>query len=178
MVEGKLVQRSTMRSAWLGVLAVTMTSALAALFWYHTPIISVLQHPTGDCRATGSSERATSTVFREHAEYKDLSHTYDHFWNSLFPPNGGYIEAKGDDQSRHDYGISMYHQLHCLQMIRSAIQDLQSQVEGGSAMEHGDSNMAHSHPRNGASHSHLESHHWLHCFDYLRQVRAFINFLT
>jgi hypothetical protein len=153
-----------MRSAWLGVLAFMIAFVLASLFWYNTPIIAILQHH--------SPKRTTNVVFREHAEYKDLSHTYDHFWDSLFPPNGGYIEAKGDDQSRHDYGISMYHQLHCLQMIRSAIQDLQSQVEGGSTMEHGDTNMAHGHTRGEAPHNHLESHHWLHCFDYLRQVRT------
>lgn len=171
MVEGKPIQRSMMRSAWLGVLAFTITFALAAAFWYNSPIITFLQNPASDRKTTDSQQRMTSVVFREHSEYKDLSHTYDHFWDSLFPPNGGYIEARGNDQSRHDYGISMYHQLHCLQMIRSAIQALQSQVERESAIVHDDTHMAHAHTQSEARHSHPESHHWLHCFDYLRQVR-------
>lgn len=170
MVESKLAQKSTTRGAWLGILTFIVTFTLVVAFWYNTPIISTRQHPANDCKATEGSQRMTSMVFRENAEYKNLSHAHDQLWEDLVSPNGGFIVVTSEDQSRHLYGISMYHQLHCLAMIRSAVQDLQSQIEAASPAEHGHENMHHAHARHSDSGNHLRPSHWLHCFDYLRQT--------
>jgi hypothetical protein len=148
--------------ACLGTLAFITAFALAAAFWTDGRIISMIHHSY--CRID-ESQMMMSVVFSDHEEYKSLSHDYDYLWHELFTPNGGYINVREKNQTRHDYGISMYHQLHCLQMIRTAIQDLQSQI-GEQSQNH--NNMHHD--RSQALNDHPGPMHWLHCLDYLRQV--------
>lgn len=107
----------------------------------------------------------TTVLFREHEQYKNLSATFDHFWQELLTPNGGFIRQEDQDHVTHLYGISMFHQLHCLAMIREAFQALQalsdptpSPSRGPRRHEHGNSTS--------------KENHWLHCFDYLGQVRS------
>jgi len=84
-------------------------------------------------------------------------------------------ETDHSQKQKHSTGISMFHQLHCLGMIRGAIQTLYARIEeleGGAKHTHGD----HVSHRRGdgnesSGHDHLAGHdHWTHCFDYLRQV--------
>ena len=86
-------------------------------------------------------------------------------WDRLVPSNGGFqkgganLDIDGDDQ----VGISMFHQLHCLQMIREAI--VAGLTNGDSASK----SRGHSHhtPRESAI---RHKGHVLHCVDYLAQV--------
>jgi hypothetical protein len=65
-------------------------------------------------------------AFTAHAEYRNLSHEFDSLWEDLITPNGGFLSQKdGGDEANH-YGISMFHQLHCLAIIRSALQQATS----------------------------------------------------
>ncbi|KAI1794462.1 hypothetical protein LXA43DRAFT_1091977 [Ganoderma leucocontextum] len=58
-------------------------------------------------------------------------------WESIFPPGGGFVPL---GQGRRWFGIALYHQMHCLDLIRGAI--------GG---------------KNYTGHIH-------HCFNYLREA--------
>ncbi|PQE29572.1 Tat pathway signal sequence protein [Rutstroemia sp. NJR-2017a BBW] len=101
-------------------------------------------------------------LFSEHDEYENLSHSHDALWDSLLPQTGGFVLRLDENGTQHKYGISMYHSLHCLIMMRSAIQGLYREIE----RLNGGENMAGDHDHG----EHGDPTHWLHCFDYLRQI--------
>lgn len=99
-----------------------------------------------------SSSFVVETEFRSTSEYRDLSPTGDEAWENLLTPNGGFFIQESDGIT-HKYGITMFHQLHCLQMIRFGLQA----VSNSSASQFLDEHVA-------------------HCLDYLRQVRDSLRF--
>ncbi|KAK1245989.1 hypothetical protein MKX07_005058 [Trichoderma sp. CBMAI-0711] len=73
------------------------------------------------------------------------------------------------EHTLHRYGLSMFHQLHCLGMIRGAMQAALG-IKGSHSVlrsRHTDESVD-MHPSDD---DHGDPAHWLHCFDYLRQVR-------
>lgn len=83
-------------------------------------------------------------------------------WDSLLTSNGGFLINHDDEGHSETMGISMFHQLHCLQMIRVQIENLiqfngTGDGIGGLPEFHKD---------------HVSSwRHWRHCLEYIRQVR-------
>lgn len=78
------------------------------------------------------------------------------FESSLLPQNGGLLRVRmsNDTETVNDYGVSMFHQLHCLVTLREII------FPGGSPI----------HPEHTEHNSSMARVHWAHCFDYLAQV--------
>lgn len=108
--------------------------------------------------------RTRPTLFINHREYQTLNREDDYLWDALLPDNGGFLWQEEDDGVRHVHGISMLHQLHCLQMIRTQMMDFKEKTEDGNKMHH----------TRGAHQHHGEGYkHVLHCLDYLRQVSLF-----
>lgn len=105
-----------------------------------------------------SAYNSTETIFSEHHEYQNWSQAADPLWDQLIPANGGFIVDESKSESS-IYGLAMFHQLHCVQMIRNDFQELYARLDGRSD---GHSNVLH----------HLDELHLLHCLDYLRQVSA------
>jgi hypothetical protein len=101
----------------------------------------------------------TVVAFEEHAEYQNMSHAADAIWRDLLTPNGGFLMKEDREGVIRKHGISMFHQLHCLQMIREAIQRLQN-------LEDKENEGEYMHEK----HSLNDDAHLLHCLDYLRQV--------
>ncbi|KAI1337278.1 hypothetical protein F5Y15DRAFT_418043 [Xylariaceae sp. FL0016] len=98
--------------------------------------------------------------FSEHDDYKSLSPEYDYLWEDLLTPNGGFlIQEDPEERQLRKYGIGMFHQLHCLQMIRGSLQV--AQVPGAVNHAHGQ----HAHSGDASADAHV-----LHCLDYLRQT--------
>ncbi|KAK3063697.1 hypothetical protein LTS18_013488 [Coniosporium uncinatum] len=64
-------------------------------------------------------------TFTQRLEFYDLNATGDDAWNAILPPNGGFVVQEMEDGRRAMAGVSMFHQLHCLMMIRGAILGLQ-----------------------------------------------------
>lgn len=99
------------------------------------------------------------TLFLPHPNYESLSSSSDKLWEGLQSPNGGFYVQEVDG-TRHNFGIAMFHQLHCLQNLRSGLQLLQSVVseedDGGISKQEG--------------RKLLDEVHLGHCVDYLRQV--------
>ncbi|KAF3002135.1 hypothetical protein E8E14_001761 [Neopestalotiopsis sp. 37M] len=108
--------------------------------------------------------------FSEHENYMNLSHEYDMLWMDLLTPNGGFVKRPDKHGKERKNGISMFHQLHCLGMMREAVQDLTERLAAA------ESGMPMSSRRAAAGEAHglhdptAEPDHWLHCFDYLRQT--------
>jgi hypothetical protein len=129
-------------------------------------------------------------TFSRRNEFYDLTPEGDANWTALLPPNGGFVSHQTKDGNYEMAGLTMFHQLHCLQMIRAAIQNLQVEGKdleadldlqengmiGDMGMEHNTKNKV---KRHGP---HLDQEHWVHCLDYLMQVsirslfrRAFVR---
>ncbi|KAL7915467.1 hypothetical protein GGI35DRAFT_489104 [Trichoderma velutinum] len=115
-----------------------------------------------DTHTSNSSPKSTMVTIAEHPQYKNLSRDFDHLWDELLTPNGGFIMKKDENNDVHQYGISMFHQLHCLAMIRTALQEALSLKDNMSKMQ-----SRHEHSAQQLTDG---SPHWLHCFDYLRQT--------
>lgn len=158
-----------------------------------------------------SSPLSKTVLFSEHPIYENLSHEYDHLWDELLPQNGGFLRVfdenmesngneyaegkKGEVQKgkKHRYGITMFHSLHCLGIMRGGVQELfremeelkmeveelkmekmEDDEEAESKMRRGQQKKraggGHGHGHDFGHMEHGDPLHWLHCFDYLRQV--------
>ena len=111
-------------------------------------------------------------VFYDYDEFQSLSSATDSAWNNLLTPNGGMLYSIDTSGRRVGRGISMFHQLHCLSMVRSKLQSL-SGPDAGSERHHSAGE------RHDYAHNHhdLDNDHVLHCLDYIRQVRRWVSFL-
>lgn len=132
--------------------AFTLLSGLRA---YGPSSFSVFSIPRHAICGTPSSIHAVN--FTQRNEYWDLTAAGDAVWADILPDNGGFVPHR--DSNGHAYltGISMFHQLHCLQMIRMAVQKLENSTHSGSA-------------RDVHDHHAGDQRHWVHCLDYLVQV--------
>lgn len=91
------------------------------------------------------------------AEFQNLSHEYDYIWENLTKRSGAFLPRYDVPSGTENmWGITMFHQLHCLQLIRGKIQRLLFPNE--------------SLTEEYAVHGDIATDHYLHCFDYLRQV--------
>ncbi|KAH8812247.1 hypothetical protein F5884DRAFT_784863 [Xylogone sp. PMI_703] len=98
------------------------------------------------------------TVFRDHKLLLDLSHDADEELKAwLLPAKTGVIWTAYNETFRLGQGISMFHAMHCLLMIRRALQD-----KGDGA-----SSSAHTHAAEDGSF--LFHTHAPHCFSYIAQ---------
>ena len=101
------------------------------------------------------------TKFEPQPNLRSLDASTDVFWDTdrLLTPNGGYIIREYEGQDSY-YGITMFHQLHCLQALRTALQILTAKANGTGSGE-----LPPSHWKHGT--------HYLHCLDYLKQVSLY-----
>lgn len=175
MGQHEFAQNPQWRCAWLGTLALFSAASIAAALWYGSPMLPgfSLHYDYKSTTGVGDPSKNVTMIFSEHDDYQNLSHTYDHLWDDLLTPNGGFLMVTEADQSETAYGISMFHQLHCLQMIRGAIQNLQRRADKNLPEDRAeDSDHAQPpHTHTGLAPSHQDPDHWEHCLDYLRQVR-------
>ena len=72
-----------------------------------------------------STTQTRPITFRRKPEFSNLSRDFDAQWSSLLPSNGGFVSRpKPDGRGNEMFAVSMFHQLHCLQIIRGTIQEL------------------------------------------------------
>ena len=99
--------------------------------------------------------------FSDYDEFQSIGSEADEVWDSILTPNGGYLYETDNNGHQKSSGISRFHQLHCLQMIRTKFRALSFPNES-----YGDPGtrqaFAHQH--------HVDDDHVLHCLDYVRQV--------
>ncbi|KAI0841261.1 hypothetical protein F5Y06DRAFT_216651 [Hypoxylon sp. FL0890] len=80
------------------------------------------------------------------------------WWDSLLTPNGGFLMVEEQNHEINQYGVSMFHQLHCLSMIRTVLLSKEMHM-----------NHVHVESR-GMEESAKDRGHFLHCFDYIVQA--------
>ncbi|TID26808.1 hypothetical protein E6O75_ATG01301 [Venturia nashicola] len=99
----------------------TLTSL--SLLYFHSP--STTFHIT--------TTHTTPHTFIPNPSYNDLSPSADGNWTNLLPPNGGFFSqqmGRKGDENYEMVGLTMFHQLHCLSMIRGALQDQRRVIDG------------------------------------------------
>ncbi|KAE8380418.1 hypothetical protein BDV26DRAFT_290345 [Aspergillus bertholletiae] len=104
----------------------------------------------------------TLREFTRRPSIEDLSHEGDNAWNTeLFTPHGGFLIVRRNETTKEKWGVSMFHGLHCLQIIRSMLQQARENGMSSMAGGHGDHHQQHS--------DHLDETHVEHCFSYIAQ---------
>lgn len=111
-----------------------------------------------------SSLHSKMITFEQIDTLESLSHESDHAWSSdLMPPNGGFIFVEHNETYNIKQGISMFHALHCLALVRSMLQDREAPSSSH-------------HPRGNATGQNEPFDHFLHhahmphCLRYIAQV--------
>ena len=151
-------------------------SILATLIFLLFTTLGIIYKSTGSLASLSqkfhiqvcpSEPRSTPPIIRKFQSLTPLlgaksdgsPHDTHRSWESLLlPENGGILKVRTDNNTITDYGISMFHQLHCLTVLRGLIFPETSQHHGAST---------------SPSHSgdeHEDAVHWAHCFDYIAQV--------
>ncbi|KAI9727600.1 MAG: hypothetical protein M1834_008040 [Cirrosporium novae-zelandiae] len=112
-----------------------------------------------------SVSNLTVKKFAKDHRFMNMSHAYDSFWSDP-NPNKDFLLVKDDNGTDHPWRISMFHQLHCLAIIRTA---MQGYMEGGKSMEHGHGYKKGPGIREAEILKNADAP-WLYCFNYLRQT--------
>lgn len=110
-------------------------------------------------------------VFREVEDLEDMSVAGDQKWDDLYAGDG-YIFLKPENASfpQEPWGVSMFHGLHCLQVLRNKMQELEGRVSGSDMPL--EAQVQHAHQHGNSDDSDVSDVHYLHCFSYLAQVRS------
>jgi hypothetical protein len=112
----------------------------------------------------------------------------DEVWRRLVPENGGLIDTHSTYFRDHHHGIkapkafdlvgiSMFHQLHCLQLVRKSIKQMLRKTKDATE-SHQQEHTLHGHEEFNP-HSNrmgIQDDHLLHCLDYIAQVNSFYLF--
>lgn len=114
-------------------------------------------------RAGITSNRMT---IEKYEKYEDITHEGDDAWDELLTPNEGFL-IKEIDGVRQEWGISMFHQLHCLGMMRMSYQSFLLKERAVGFSEHGGDDKPDWNTTKEGLHDKFG--HILHCYDYLRQ---------
>lgn len=91
--------------------------------------------------------------------------TMNDFWRSIdHVPNGGLLSVVTDDGRHQDWGVSVWHQMYCLSLLRELL-------VGGSHHRMGHRRGFFNVDKHDMAFSdHHSPSHWVHCLDYLAQV--------
>ena len=93
--------------------------------------------------------------------FEDLSHENDAAWAAAaMPKRLGFIYVRYNDTLVLERGISMFHAMHCLSLLRQLLQ--------AAPANRGKSHV--NHQGDGESTQHLHEKHMPHCLSYLAQV--------
>lgn len=112
----------------------------------------------------------TKTTFRQMPVLEDMSHEGNEAWAAaLMPRNQGLVPVRHNETFSLQVGISMFHALHCLGMLRTM---LQARVDSH-LDRRGDS---HEHPTMAdEANKFLHGVHMPHCLGYIAQVPPLAN---
>lgn len=131
--------------------------------------------PTHPFPSENSGPPVFKARFQHLRELQDLGPKGDRIWNTrVLPPGGGMFWVKVQDanpttstEEVEGWGITMFHALHCLQMIRDVFKALEYQEEICASVGPQPRDNA---PENNQRHHNHDVQHATHCISYLYQV--------
>jgi hypothetical protein len=129
-----------------------------------------IYNPSDDALRDSSASRGNPNFlfeFLERPDIESLDSTVDEAWNqAMNTPLGGFLLVRHNETYSQGWGVSMFHSIHCLGILRSTMQNY-----FGLAPEHGGGHAAHSHgQRDGATLHVDERKHAEHCLGYIGRV--------
>ena len=90
--------------------------------------------------------------------------------DAALTPRGGFLWLRYNETTTHEWGISMFHALHCLQTIRTVVRESPMMQEKSGGATH-NSGMAHDHDDgHDSEHNMMDPGHVAHCIGYIAQV--------
>ncbi|PLB34388.1 uncharacterized protein BDW47DRAFT_129117 [Aspergillus candidus] len=158
------------------ILVLLLTLILVSPFNHLFPLIPPAYYltPSSSVSTWSHPDRKHSRIFTEndalffHDPATNTHESHKTWEEILMPPSGGGIlalhppgsdkEVNKDEDMIISYGISMFHQLHCLIALRGVI------FPETSHKQHNSTSKAHS-----GDHG-QDRWHWAHCFDYIAQA--------
>jgi Mycotoxin biosynthesis protein UstYa len=143
---------------WQAISLLSTFALFTVLILYRHHIASQVKSWTARFHQQACSLLPIDVQFSNNVAYQNLSHEHDPLWRDLVTPNGGFFFETAADGEIEAYGISMFHQLHCLAMIRTSVQEVRGRSASTGTIKdrYGDGGM--------------DVAHLLHCLDYIRQV--------
>jgi hypothetical protein len=110
---------------------------------------------------------STKTLFHERSVLDDLSPSADEVWErTALTRKGGYLWVEFNETANEAWGISMFHALHCLKMLRLAVRSsgMVKSVAGSGFDSNGN------HGKGTLNHPDMDPVHIGHCIGYIAQV--------
>jgi hypothetical protein len=115
---------------------------------------------SGNDELTRTPSSADLQAFRRRPELEDMTEVGDAIWSTISSTKqGGFLWVRYNETYKTGHGVSMFHALHCLSMIRDAVKGPKS---GAGAHSHGSKRGIHE----GKSE---EEMHLGHCLSYVAQ---------
>ncbi|KAF6829900.1 hypothetical protein CMUS01_07962 [Colletotrichum musicola] len=146
-----------------------LSAGLLAFLLAYTLTLSLpdLQEMRNPGPAHSQQPPAIKSTFEHLRKLEDLGPAGDEIWNSdVLPREGGFLWVQANNtENREGWGITMFHALHCLQMVREVFKI------AAVPSDHDESHYSQLSGRRSVSHSHhVDPKHATHCFSYLYQV--------
>jgi hypothetical protein len=115
---------SSTTSALARVLVCTTALLALLILFFHDNVTTTITNLHVNRYITGASTAksaagATSSVYLRDYVLEDLGPRGDAAWASLTTKHGGFLWVQYNETLDIQYGISMFHGLHCLQMLRT-----------------------------------------------------------
>lgn len=141
-----------------------------------TAAVKDLANQTKDQANDGSEEiphlPRITTAFRERPVLEDLSPAGDDSWERMaLPRKGGFLWVEYNETSNEAWGISMFHALHCLKMLRLVIRNsglMKSVVGESDPVQHSEGGGE----TGTLMHPDMDPVHIGHCVGYIAQVQS------
>lgn len=137
-----------------------------------------IYNPSDDALRGGSSasrERSNFLFgFLERPDIESLDSAVDGAWNqAMNTPLGGFLLVRHNETYSQGWGVSMFHSIHCLGILRSTMQNY-----FGLAPENG-GHGAHAHGQRDGALLHVdERKHVEHCLGYIGRVSCLLLFYS
>lgn len=137
----------------------------------HQDTQRTIYNPSDDVLRGSSASRGNSNFlfeFLERPDIESLDSAVDGVWDqAMNTPLGGFLLVRHNETYSQGWGVSMFHSIHCLRILRSTMQNY-----FGLAPENG-GHAAHAHgQRDGATLHVDERKHVEHCLGYIGRVRC------
>ncbi|KAK8053067.1 hypothetical protein PG996_012368 [Apiospora saccharicola] len=145
--------------------AIIITALLVA-FGTHYNVSQHVCKTLGKSASHDQSGRRVAKIFDHVAALEDMTPEGDEAWTStLMPPNDGFILVKHNETMDLRVGISMFHALHCLSLVRAMLQHAPPGEDLSSTTHHGHHDSG---GKTGYDHF-LHKTHLPHCLMYIAQ---------
>ena len=151
---------------------------------FREQLLTAVTYASTHCRAAQPSTNLNPPLtpkvktFGEFPVLVDMSPAGDAAWaEAALTPGGGFLRVRSNESTVYGWGISMFHALHCLQMIRTIVRDSPMMQEESSGAKH-EKGMAHDHASgHDSGHDMMDPEHVAHCIGYIAQVSLGIEFV-